>query len=228
MSHRGWLDVLHLVAAVVVGVVVYRAVDGAAGLQFLQMVDQQGVVEGVRMIVVQLAAFLERQVIVALVVAVVRDQAYFVLAELLFQPQGKGGLATAGTACDADDQVVHSCYSSCAEICRFWWKKRTEWFIIKMIAPLLWAAGSPAGSPAFYHSTKTAVWTEPECSGFAAVRPNTARKRKMAIFSHLLREWFLSIPAGFLLYWNYRNFYRRKQPNEQDFTDRHRRHAGGL
>lgn len=31
----GRLDVLHLVAAVVVGVVVHRAVDGAAGLQLL-------------------------------------------------------------------------------------------------------------------------------------------------------------------------------------------------
>ena len=106
-QHRGGLDVLHLVAAVVVHIVVHRAVDGAAGLQLLQMVDQQGVVKGVRVVVVQLAALGEGQLVVALVVAVVGDQAHLVLAEALLQPQGEGGLAAAGTACDANDQIVH-------------------------------------------------------------------------------------------------------------------------
>ena len=106
-QHRCRFDVLGLVAAVVVGVVVPRAVDGAAGLQLLQMVDQQGVVKGVRVVVVQFAALGEGQLVVALVVAVVGDQAHLVLAEALLQPQGEGGLAAAGTACDANDQIVH-------------------------------------------------------------------------------------------------------------------------
>ena len=38
-QHRCRFDVLGLVAAVVIGVVVHRAVDGAAGLQLLQMVE---------------------------------------------------------------------------------------------------------------------------------------------------------------------------------------------
>ena len=100
---------LHLVTAVVVGVIVHRAVDGAAGLQLLQVVDQQGVVKGIRMVVVQLAALLKGQLIVTLVVAVVGDQAHLVFAEMCPEPFCKGGLAAAGTACDADDQIVHMC-----------------------------------------------------------------------------------------------------------------------
>ena len=106
-QHRCGLDVLHLVAAVVVGVVVHRAVDGAACLQLLQMVDQQSVVKSIRMVVVQLAALLKRQLVVALVIAVVGDQAHFILAKTLLQPQSKGGLAAAGAACNANDQIIH-------------------------------------------------------------------------------------------------------------------------
>ena len=106
-QHRCGLDVLYLVAAVVVGVVVHRAVDGAACLQLLQMVDQQSVVKSVRMVVVQLAALLKGQLVVALVIAVVGDQAHFILAKTLLQPQSKGGLAAAGAACNANDQIIH-------------------------------------------------------------------------------------------------------------------------
>ena len=104
----GRFDVLYLVAAVVVGVVVHRAVDGAACLQLLQVVDEQGVVEGVRVVVVQLAALFKGQLVVALVVAVVGDEAHLVLPKPLLQPQGQCGLAAAGTACNADDQIVHA------------------------------------------------------------------------------------------------------------------------
>ena len=47
---------LHLAAAVVVGVIVHGAVDGAARLQLLQVLDEQVVVERVRVVIVQLAA----------------------------------------------------------------------------------------------------------------------------------------------------------------------------
>ena len=120
-QNRCGLDVLYLVAAVVVGVVVHRAVDGAACLQLLQMVDQQSVVKSVRVVVVQLAALLKGQLVVALVIAVVGDQAYFILAKTLLQPQSKGGLSAAGAACNANDQIIHR-GSSCI-ILPFWVEK---------------------------------------------------------------------------------------------------------
>ena len=52
----GRLNMLHLAAAVVVGVIVHGAVDGAARLQLLQVLDEQVVVERVRVVIVQLAA----------------------------------------------------------------------------------------------------------------------------------------------------------------------------
>ena len=106
-QHGGGLDAAHLVRAVVNGVVVHRAVHRAAGLQRQQLLDQQVVVEGVGMVVVQQAALFIGQLVVALVVAVMGDQAHLFLPEAGFQPQGQGGLAAAGAACDADDQTVH-------------------------------------------------------------------------------------------------------------------------
>lgn len=98
---------LHLAAAVVVGVIVHGAVDGAARLQLLQVLDEQVVVERVRVVIVQLAALCKGQFIVALVVAVVGDQTYLVLPEPLLEPVSQRGFAAARAACDADDQIVH-------------------------------------------------------------------------------------------------------------------------
>ena len=103
----GGLDMLHLAAAVVVGVIVHGAVDGAARLQLLQVLDEQVVVERVRVVIVQLAALCKGQFIVALVVAVVGDQTHLVLPEPLLEPVSQRGLAAARAACDADDQIVH-------------------------------------------------------------------------------------------------------------------------
>ena len=114
-QHRGRLDVLHFVAAVVVGVIVHRAVDGAACLQLLQMVDEQCVIEGVRVVVVHLAALFKGQLIVTLVVAVVGDQPHLVLPKAFLQPQRKGGLAAARAARNANDQVVHDANSFCTK-----------------------------------------------------------------------------------------------------------------
>ena len=44
---------------------------------------------------------------VALVVAVVGDEAHLVLPEKCLEPTGQCGLAASGAACDADDQIVH-------------------------------------------------------------------------------------------------------------------------
>ena len=84
------------------------AVDGAARLQLLQMVDEQGVVEGIGVVVVELAALGKGELIVALIIAVVGDEAHLVLPKQLLQPKGQGGLAAARAARDANDQVVHT------------------------------------------------------------------------------------------------------------------------
>jgi hypothetical protein len=102
-----------------VGVIVHRAVDGAACLQLLQVVDEQCVVEGVRVVVVQLAALFKGQLVVTLVVAVVGDQPHLVLPKALLQPQRKGGLAAARAARNANDQVVHDANSFCTKSAGF-------------------------------------------------------------------------------------------------------------
>jgi len=93
------------------------------------MIDEQGVVEGVRVVIVQLAALLKGQLVVALVVAVVGDEAHFVLPEKRLEPTGQSGLAAAGAACDADDEIVHVPKTSA---CRLWWKKSPKWGIISL------------------------------------------------------------------------------------------------
>ena len=96
-----------LVAAVVDGVVVHRHADALAGAQLLQVLHHQVGVKAVRVVVVELAAFLVGQLVVALVVAVVVDDADFLLAKMLPQPPRQGGLAAAGAAGDADHDGVH-------------------------------------------------------------------------------------------------------------------------
>ena len=103
----GGFDVLHFAAAVVVGVVVNRAVDGAARLQLPQMLDEQVIIKGIWMVVVQLAALLKGQIVVAFIVTVVGDEAHLVLPETLLEPESQRGLTAARTARNADDQIVH-------------------------------------------------------------------------------------------------------------------------
>lgn len=102
------LDVLDFIAAVVVAVIVNRAVDGIACLQFLEMLNEKIVVKSIRMVVVQLAAFLKGQLVVALVVAVVRDETHLVLAKTILQPESQRGFSAARAACNADDEIVHN------------------------------------------------------------------------------------------------------------------------
>ena len=53
-ENRSRLDVLHFITAVVVAVIVDRAVDGFALFQFLEMLDEKIIVKSIRVIVVQL------------------------------------------------------------------------------------------------------------------------------------------------------------------------------
>ena len=158
-EHRGRFDVLHFVTAVVVGVVVYGAVDGTAGLELLQVVDEQGIVESVRVVVVQLAALFKGQVVVALIVAVVGDQPHLVLAKALLQPQGQGGLAAAGTACNANDQIVHSRNSSCTKTLSAPVEKPTEMDYNRRNQRSAGAACGPAAFCSIYHTIKCPVLT---------------------------------------------------------------------
>ena len=66
-------DVDGLLRAVMDGKVVHRAFDGVSPAQFFQMIDHQAGVEGGRLVVIELAAFLVGHVVVALVVVVVAD-----------------------------------------------------------------------------------------------------------------------------------------------------------
>lgn len=165
---------LHLVAAVVVGVVVHRAVDGAACLQLLQMVDQQSVVKSIRVVVVQLAALLKGQLVVALVIAVVGDQAHFILAKTLLQPQSKGGLAAAGAACNAN-MIRLFIGVPPASSCRFGWKKGQEWIIIGAKLPVRDTA--PGGLVPVHHNTNRHIFTAPGLQ-MCEIRENAMQKKQ--------------------------------------------------
>ena len=99
---------LHRVlGAVVNGIVVHRAVDGLACAQRLQILHHEVGIEGVRVVVVELAALLIGQLVVALVVAVVVENADLVRTKMVPQLFGQGGLAAAGAARDADNDGSH-------------------------------------------------------------------------------------------------------------------------
>ena len=67
---------------------------------------QRGV-EAVRVVVVQLAALLIGQFVMALVVAVMVDDADLVYAKVVAQALGQGRFAAAGTTGDVNDNGVH-------------------------------------------------------------------------------------------------------------------------
>ena len=106
-QHLGGLHGGGLVGAVVHLVVIYRALDGLARPERLDMLHHKRRIEGVGVVVVELCAFLVGEFIVALVVVIMVQDAH-VAAELPQDPAGDGGLAAAGAAGDADhDGVRH-------------------------------------------------------------------------------------------------------------------------
>ena len=89
------------------GVVVDRHLYGVTRAQLPQVGDHQRRVKAVRVVVVELAALLVGQLVVALVVAVVVENADLVRTKMVPQLFGQGGLAAAGAARDADNDGFH-------------------------------------------------------------------------------------------------------------------------
>ena len=89
------------------GIVVHRAVDGLACAQRLQILHHEVGIEGVRVVVVELAALLIGHIGMGLIIVVVVDHAD-VFPKVVLEMLGQGGLARAGPAGDADDHGVHA------------------------------------------------------------------------------------------------------------------------
>ena len=83
-----------------------RALDGAALHQLMEVLDHEVGIEGVRVVVVLAGPLLVGLAHLALIVAVVADDGDIV-AEVLLQVAGQGGLAAAGAAGDADENGIH-------------------------------------------------------------------------------------------------------------------------
>lgn len=104
-NHRGGPDEHRFIGAVVVGIGVHGAANGAAGLQLLQLLDHQIRVKGIGMVVVLLAAHLKGNVL-ALIIVVMMHHADG-RAEVGGQVVRQGGFAAAGAPGDADDHGMH-------------------------------------------------------------------------------------------------------------------------
>jgi len=101
------LDAQHLVRPVVDRVVVSRALDGQALFELAQVFDHHVRVECVRVVVIEKAPLLERQLVVPLVVVVVA-QNRDVVAEAIDQRPHERRLAAAGAAGHTDHNGIHS------------------------------------------------------------------------------------------------------------------------
>ena len=83
-----------------------RALDGAACLQFFQMLNQQIRIKGGGVVIIDSGALLRRLAVLPLIVAVVSDDGDL-RAEMLLQMAGEGGFAGAGAAGNADKDGAH-------------------------------------------------------------------------------------------------------------------------
>ena len=104
-NHRGGPDEHCFIGAVVVGIGVHGAANGAAGLQLLQLLDHQIRVKGIGVVVVLLAAHLKGDVL-ALIIVVMMHHADG-RAEVGGQVVRQGGFAAAGAPGDTDDHGMH-------------------------------------------------------------------------------------------------------------------------
>ena len=102
----GGLDLHGLVGAVVLHKGVDGALDGASGLQLLQVADQQVRVKGVGVVIVHLGPLLIGPAHLALVIAVMADDGH-VFAEVFLQMPGQSGLSGAGASRNPDQDGVH-------------------------------------------------------------------------------------------------------------------------
>ena len=100
------MNLLGAVGAIVDGIIVHRAMDGMPRFKGAEIFDQQRSIERIGVIVIEQLAFFERQLIVALVVAIMMQNAD-ISAKILLQFFGHSGFAAAGTACYADHHCIH-------------------------------------------------------------------------------------------------------------------------
>ena len=106
-DHRRGVDLDEVIGAVVLGEIVHRAQHRLARLQGLDVLHHQLRLKGVGVVVVGQAPLLVGQLVLALVVVVVADDADLV-AEALLQPLGQRGLSAAGTAGNAQYHNAHT------------------------------------------------------------------------------------------------------------------------
>ena len=120
----GGEDLDGFVRAVVVHIGVDGALDAAARLERLEVLDEQARFKGVGMVVVDLGALLVGLAVLPLIVAVVSDDGHGV-AEMLLEMARERGLAGAGAAGDADENGAHrrDILPRCLLVCLYY-KKR--------------------------------------------------------------------------------------------------------
>ena len=120
----GGEDLNGLVRAVVVHIGVDGALDAAARLERLEVLDEQARFKGVGMVVVDLGALLVGLAVLPLIIAVVSDDGDGV-AEMLLEMARERGLAGAGAAGNADENGAHrrDILPRCSLVCLYY-KKR--------------------------------------------------------------------------------------------------------
>lgn len=106
----GGMNLLSAVGAVMDGIIVYRAVDGMACLKGTEVLDKQGGIKGIGVIVIEQPALFKGQLIVALVVAIMVQHAY-ICAKVFLQLFGHGGFSAASTARYSDHHSIHKIFS---------------------------------------------------------------------------------------------------------------------
>ena len=121
----GGEDLNGLVCAVVVHIGVDGALNAAARLERLEVLNEQARFKGVGMVVVDLGALLVGLAVLPLIVAVVSDDGDGV-AEMLLEMARERGLAGAGAAGDADENGAHrrDILPRCSLVCLYY-KKRS-------------------------------------------------------------------------------------------------------
>ena len=94
-----------LLAAVVHGEIIHRALHRVAVAQLVQVIDHKAGIEGIGLVIVQAAPLLHGQLVMALVIIVVAQHRDLILAvrdEVFHQ----GRLSAGAAACNADDQNI--------------------------------------------------------------------------------------------------------------------------
>ena len=97
------------------GVVVDGALDGLSGNELVQLLQHEIVLEGLRRIVIELAALAVFQIVVAAVVAVMAQNGDLI-PEPRRQPMRQGGFPGVCASGDADNQWLHGALPFCFSV----------------------------------------------------------------------------------------------------------------